>query len=252
MPEIVLAALETAGLGLLILTTIIAGVVYGFAGFGAALIFMPVAVVFLPPAVAIAAFSVSSMSSFVTVFPRAVPLVDRRAVAVLILSAAIAASLGLWVLRIADVTAIRWAVVIICAVTLMALIAGWRYAVAPTLGTRISIGCAAGFVGGVSGLLGPIMVLFQLAGRDAIATTRATTVVFLTATSLLILPLMYLQGLLTPTAIMLGLLLLIPYGAGTLLGQALFQPKWERFYRAAAYVIIALATLMGLPLWDKV
>ena len=252
MPEVFLAALETAGLEWLILTTVIAGIVYGFAGFGAALIFMPVAVIFLPPPVAIAAFSVSALSSFVTVYPRTLPMVDRKAVSVLILSAALAASLGLWVLRVVDVTAIRWAVVTICAVTLIALIAGWRYAVAPSLGTRIAIGCATGFVGGVSGLLGPIMVLFQLAGRDAIATTRATTVVFLTTTSLLILPLMYLQGLLTPHAVMLGALLLVPYGMGSLVGQALFKPQWERFYRAAAYVIIAGATLMGLPVWDKV
>ncbi|MCI5111511.1 MAG: sulfite exporter TauE/SafE family protein [Marivita sp.] len=252
MPEIVLAALDTAGLGWLILTTIIAGVVYGFAGFGAALIFMPVAVIFLPPAVAIAAFSVSALSSFVTVFPRAVPLVDRQAVTVLILSAAVAASLGFWVLRVADVTAIRWTVVTICAVTLIALIAGWRYAVTPSLRTRIVIGCATGFVGGVSGLLGPIMVLFQLAGRDSVATSRATTVVFLTSTSLLLLPLMYLQGLLTLEAVVVGALLLVPYGAGSLLGQALFQPRWERFYRLTAYVIIGAATLMGVPLWDKV
>jgi hypothetical protein len=251
MPEIVLASLETAGLGWLVLTTVVAGVVYGFAGFGAALIFMPVAVIFLPPPVAIAVFSVSALSSFVTVFPRAVPLVDRKAVTVLILSAVCAASLGLWVLRMVDVTAIRWVVVLICAVTLVALVAGWRYAVTPTLGTRIAIGCATGFVGGVSGLLGPIMVLFQLAGRDAIATTRATTVVFLTATSLLLLPLMYLQGMLTPTAVTLGVVLLVPYGAGSLLGQALFTPQWERFYRAAAYAIIAAATLMGLPIWDS-
>ena len=252
MPEIVLAALDTAGLGWLILTTIVAGVVYGFAGFGAALIFMPVAVIFLPPAVAIAAFSVSALSSFVTVYPRALPLVDRKAVTVLILSAAAAASLGFWVLRMVDVTVIRWIVVTICAVTLAALIAGWRYAVTPSLTTRIAIGCATGFVGGVSGLLGPIMVLFQLAGRDAITTSRATTVVFLTTTSLLLLPLMFLQGLLTPTAVMLGLLLLVPYGVGSLLGQALFKPRWERFYRTAAYGIIAAATLMGLPLWDTV
>ena len=251
MPEIVSAALETAGLEWLLLITIVAGVVYGFAGFGAALIFMPVAVMFVTPAVAIVTFSITSMSSFLTVFPKALPLVDRRAVTVLILSAAVAASFGIWVLRISDVIVIRWAVVIICAVTLVALIAGWRYEVVPRLGTRIAIGCATGFVGGVSGLLGPIMVLFQLAGRDAIATTRATTVVFLTMTSLLLLPLMFLQGVLTREAIALGLLLFVPYGAGSLIGQALFRPDRERVYRMAAYLIIGLATLMGLPLWDN-
>ena len=251
MPDIVLAALETAGLGWLVLTTIIAGVVYGFAGFGAALIFMPIAVIFVPPAVAIAAFAVSALASVFTVFPKALPLVDRRAVGVLIVSATLAASLGIWVLRVTDTTLIRWAVVVICGTTLAALIAGWRTAVAPTLRTRIGIGAATGFIGGLSGLLGPIMVLFQLAGRDAIATTRATTVVFLTVTSLLLLPLMYLQGVLTAAAVALGLILLVPYGIGALIGQALFRPDRERLYRAAAYTIIGAATLMGLPIWDR-
>lgn len=117
---------------------------------------------------------------------------------------------------------------------------------------RAGIGAAAGFVGGVSGLTGPIMVLFQLAGRDPIAVSRATTVVFLTTTSFLILPLMYLQGVLTGQAVALGLVFLTPYAAGSMIGQALFDPGRERFYRVAAYVIIGVATLMGLPLWDRV
>ncbi|SHH19406.1 sulfite exporter TauE/SafE family protein [Marivita hallyeonensis] len=252
MLEALTAALETAGLVWLGLTVLVAGIVYGFAGFGAALIYMPVAVVFLPPAVAIAAFSVSALSSFFTVVPKALPLVDRKGVSILIMSATIAASVGFWVLSRTDVTVIRWVVVIVCAVTLLALIAGWRYSVEPNTVTRAGIGLATGFVGGVSGLLGPIMVLFQLAGRDRVAVTRATTIVFLTVTSLLLLPLMYLQGLLTLTSVLLGLLFLIPYGLGTLVGQALFVPDRERFYRLVAYAIIAAATLAGLPLWDSV
>ena len=251
MLETLSAAFETAGLGWLLLTVLIAGIVYGFAGFGAALIFMPVAVVFLTPAMAIAAFSVSALSSFVTVVPRALPLVDRRAVVTLILTATIAASLGLWVLSIADVTLIRWVVVTVCALTLAALVLGWRYPVTPTTLTRGAIGLSTGFVGGLSGLMGPILVLFQLAGSDPVATTRATTIVFLTVTSLLLLPLMYAQDLLTPAAVMLGALFLVPYGVGAAVGQALFTPGRERFYRTIAYVIIGAATVAGLPVWDQ-
>ncbi|MFP7673168.1 TSUP family transporter [Marivita sp. S0852] len=251
MPESILAALDTAGLEWLLLATLVAGFVYGFAGFGAALVFLPVGTIFLPPAVAIASFSVSSISSFVTVFPKALPLVDRKAVTILIVSATVSASLGIWVLTVTDVTILRWVVVTICGLTLCALIAGWRYELEPTAGARAGVGFAAGFVGGVSGLTGPIMVLFQLAGRDPVAVTRATTVVFLSTTSLLILPLMYLQNVLTVQAIALGLLFLLPYGIGAVLGQGLFHPGRERFYRVAAYVIIGGATLMGLPLWDR-
>lgn len=107
MPDALLAALATPGLVWIGLITIVAGIVYGFAGFGAALIYMPVTVIYVAPVVAIAAFSVSAMSSLVTVFPRALPLVNRKAVLVLILSATVAASFGIWVLRVADVTAIR-------------------------------------------------------------------------------------------------------------------------------------------------
>ncbi|MCK0148592.1 sulfite exporter TauE/SafE family protein [Marivita sp. S6314] len=252
MPEFLLAALDTAGLDWLLLATLVAGIVYGFAGFGAALVFLPVATVFLPPAVAIAAFSVSAMSSLVTVFPKALPMVDRKAVTILIVSATVSASLGIWVLTVTDVTVIRWVVVAVCAITLCALIAGWRYELEPSVLSRASVGAAAGFIGGVSGLTGPIMVLFQLAGRDPIAVTRATTVVFLTTTSLLILPLMYLQGILTVQAVALGILFLVPYAVGALIGQALFRPERDRFYRVAAYVIIAVATVMGLPIWDTV
>ena len=252
MPELFQAALATAGLGWLVSIALVAGVVYGFAGFGAALIYMPVAVMFLPPAVAIAAFSVSAMSSFVTVVPKALPLVNLRSVTELIVSASVAASLGIWVLSVADVTFIRWCVVAVCSVTLAALIAGWRYKVLPGLRTRIAIGAGAGFIGGLSGLTGPIMVLFQLAGRDSPATTRATTIVFLTMTSLLMLPLLHLQGLLTGAAVALGALLLLPYGVGAVVGQALFTPGRESFYRMVAYVIIGAATIAGLPIWDQI
>jgi uncharacterized membrane protein YfcA len=251
MPEVIAAALDTAGLGWLLLIALVAGAVYGFAGFGAALIYMPSAVIFLPPAEAIAAFSVSALSSFVTVVPKALPLVDRKAVTVLIVCATLSASLGIYVLSITDVTIIRWGVVAICTATLVALIGGWRYSVTPGTRTRVGIGVASGFVGGVSGLTGPILVLFQLAGRDNAATTRATTIVFLTITSLLMLPLLYLQGLLTATTLMLGVLLLVPYGIGSYLGQAMFSPGREKFYRIVAYVIIATATVAGVPIWDQ-
>ena len=251
MPEALQAALETAGLAPLVMIALLAGVVYGFAGFGSALIFMPLAVIFIAPAHAIAAFSVSAFASLITVVPKALPLVNKRAVGTLIVTATLSASLGIWVLKVADVTLIRWVVVVVAGVTLAALISGWRYQMVPTDLTRSLVGTATGFVGGMSGLMGPIMVMFQLAGQDAAAVTRATTAVFLTTTSVLVLPLMYLQELLPAASVALGIILLLPYGLGTYIGQRLFDPACERLYRTVAYAIIGGATFMGLPLWDK-
>ncbi len=250
MPDLAALMPQVSGPGLAVLgaVTLLAGIVYGFAGFGAALIFMPVASAILPVEAAVAAFAVSAAVSLVTVVPRAWAQVDRGAVAVLIASATLSASLGLWILRTTDVTAMRWAVLAVTAVTLAALVSGWRYRAVPTTATRGAVGLATGMVGGATGLLGPVMVLFQLAGRDSVARSRATALVFLTVTSILLLPLMALQGMLTRGAVMLGAMLLVPYGIGTLVGQRLFDPVREVLYRRVAYAMIGAAILLGLPI----
>ncbi|SFE17934.1 sulfite exporter TauE/SafE family protein [Roseivivax sediminis] len=250
MPDLLRQLLELPGLGWILATTFVAGGVYGFAGFGSALIFMPVAAALVPPEIAVAAFSVSAASSLVTVVPRALRDADTRGLAVMIAGAVLAAPAGLWVLRRGDVEALRWGVVLVAAVTLAALVSGWRHALRPGVAARAGIGAATGFVGGATGLMGPVMILFQLSGRDSAARNRATVLVFLTFTTALLLPLMTLQGMLTPRAVLLGLAMTVPYGLGARLGAWLFQPDREGLYRTAAYVIIAIAIAAGLPVRD--
>jgi len=235
---------------ILLITVFVAGVVYGFAGFGAALLFLPVAARVVPLEIAIAAFNVSAVASLVTVVPPAWRQVDKRAVSWQIACACVSASLGILVLRTVDVTWLQWAMVALVAGTLIALIAGWRLRAEPTVQTRGLVGLFAGFIGGAVGLLGPVVVIFQLAGRDSVVRSRATTLVFLTVTSVLILPLMALQGLITWAVLPLGLLMLVPYGIGTQVGHLLFRPEFERVYRATAYLLIAVAAVLGLPVFD--
>ncbi|WP_108261533.1 hypothetical protein [Mangrovicoccus ximenensis] len=102
-------------------------------------------------------------------------------------------------------------------------------------------------VGGATGLTGPVVILFHLGGQGSAAANRANTLVFLTLLSLLLLPQLALQGLLSGPAIGLGLLQLLPYAAGSRLGQALFDPARETLYRRSAYVLIAAAVILGLP-----
>ena len=250
MPEWLPEGLSAFGLFVLLGMSLLAGVVYGFSGFGAALIFLPVAARVVPLEVAIAAFNISAMSSLVTVVPQAWHQVDQRAVLWQIGLACLSASLGIWVLRTADVTVLKWAMVAIITATLVALISGWRLKAAPTARSRGLVGLGAGFLGGATGLLGPVVVIFQLAGRDSAARNRATTLVFLTVTSMLLLPLMAVQGVVTWAVVPLGLVMLVPYGVGTWLGRLLFRPEFESIYRGVAYALIAVAVLLGLPLFD--
>ncbi len=250
MPDALTQVLALPGLGWVVAITFVAGVVYGFAGFGAALVFMPVAMIYLPVRMAVAAFAVSAFVSLVTVVPRALKQADRGAVGPMILLAAASLPVGLWILRSHDVTTMRWAVLAVTAITLAALISGWRYTMTPGPRTRAGVAIATGLVGGATGLVGPIMILFQLGGQDSVVRNRANTVIFLTLTGVLTVPWMAVQGMLGLPAIVLGLLLMLPYGVASMLGQALFDPARQRLYRSVAYLVIAVAIAMGLPIYS--
>ena len=85
-----------------------------------------------------------------------------------------------------------------------------------------------------------------LASGDDARRVRANTMVFLTVSSLFVIPQMALQGLITGAALWLGALMLPTYAIGGLLGRRLFNPARENLYRNVAYTIIALAVLAGL------
>ncbi|MEM0949030.1 MAG: sulfite exporter TauE/SafE family protein [Pseudomonadota bacterium] len=246
MPEAFAAALALPHLPLLLAATFAAGVVYGFAGFGAGLIFLPIATVLIDPATAIAAFALSALSSLVTLVPRAWGECDRRETVYMALAATLTLPVGIWVLRTVDPRTTQFAVSGLAALTLLVLIAGVRLSVRP--GIRASVGVAglAGVLGGATGLLGPAVILFNLAAGGGAARMRANTLVFLTLGSLLVVPQMALQGLITGHALWLGAMLLPAYAAGGLAGRALFDPRREALYRAVAYALIAVAIALGL------
>lgn len=250
MPEALLAALAEPALPLIALVSLLAGLVYGFAGFGSALIFMPLSAIFLPPAVAIGAFSLSALASLVTVVPGAWRVADRKVVGVMLLAAIVATPMGVALLRIAPADSIRLVISCLTLITLAVLIFGWKVPAKGGWGLRVGIGGLSGIFGGATGLNGPPVILFNLGSDQPVEVTRANLAVFLTISSLSFLPQLWVQGLLSDRALWLGIILLLPYAIGTRLGAWAFAPHRARFYRALAFGLIGLAGLSGLPIWD--
>lgn len=226
-----------------------AGVVYGFAGFGAALVFMPLAVIVVDPLVAVVALSVSALSSLVTLVPQAWRQADRRAAVTMLAAAFAFIPLGQIVLTRTDITLLRWAVCILALLTLVILLSGFRYQQRPGVPAWLLVGSGVGFMGGSTGLNGPLLILFQLGGPEELTRLRATTIIVLTCSGLAYLPFLALNGALTSENVFLGSVQLLPYGLGTLIGQRLFQPGMDVIYRRVAYVIIGVSALLGLPVW---
>lgn len=251
MPEGLWAALATPGAAWLALTIAVAGLVRGFTGFGTALIFVPVAGLFLPLSQVVLLIALTGLASTGALLPRAWGEADRGEVGVLALCAAVTVPAGVWALGVLPETTLRWLVTGIAATTLAAVATGWRYHARLRAPGLAAIGGAAGVVGGMTGLTGPVVILFYLASTRAAQAVRANTILFLAALDVVIVANLSLRGLGGGAAtVWLAALLAVPYFVTTLLGQWLFDPARERLFRGAAYGVIALAVITGAPLFD--
>lgn len=251
MPDLLTGVLATPGLFWLIATIGAAGIVRGFTGFGTALIFVPVAAMFLPAADVVALITMTGIASTAALLPRAMRTGDVAEVGVMALAALVTVPLGLWLLSLLDQIVIRWLAAGVAGAMLGALVAGWRFSGEVRKGGLLGVGGAAGLIGGLTGLTGPAVILFYLSGAARAEIVRANTIIFLAALDVVIVANLMLRGMTDLSLFLLAMLLAVPYFATTMLGQALFDPGLERFYRWAAYGVIALAVVTGLPIWQQ-
>ena len=145
---------------------------------------------------------------------------------------------------------LRWALTAIIGALLAALVTGWRYSRTLNRTGFVSVGASAGVVGGATGMTGPVVILFYLAGRKATVVIRANTILFLALMDVSIVANLVVAGLVQWDALYTAIAVTIPYMAMTLVGQALFRPQFERFYRIAAYAIIAAAAFSSMPVFN--
>jgi hypothetical protein len=244
------AALATPGFGVLLGTAIVAGAVRGFAGFGSGMIFMPVAAVYLPPFWALVSLAVIDMIGPLPVLRRAARDAVRAEVVALIAGLLVGLPIGLSLLAGIPVEVFRWSVSASVMVMLVLLLAGWRYRGPRGPVVSTGAGWVAGFMGGAAGLAGPPVILYYLASNLRPEQMRANLMIFFFAFNAAMLILTGLMGRLDPVALVLGALLLVPFTLANLAGAAFFRPGNERVYRAVAYVLIAAAGVLGLPVLD--
>ncbi|MCE8554373.1 sulfite exporter TauE/SafE family protein [Ruegeria pomeroyi] len=244
-----LLALSTPEIALLIGAAFLAGCTRGFAGFGTALIYLPLAGIVLGPVAAITTLVLTDIVGPLPMLPRAARHVDRGDLARLLLGAAVVLPLGLYMLFLLEPGLFRLLVSGVSLTMLAGLVLGWRYHGALRPGAVTATGAASGFLGGVAGLPGPPVIFVYMASPKPAAAIRANITFYLFGYDWMVLAMMGLAGRLDPAWIVTGLALIVPNMLGTMLGAALFVPGYERAYRLAAYGLILGAALAGLPFW---
>lgn len=250
MPDGLSAALAVDGLYWLLMAAALAGLVKGFAGFGSAMVYMPLASTVLGPVSALVSMVVFDVIGPLPNVPRA--LRDCQKTEVLRLGAGLVLGLpvGLAVLTRLPEGPFRWAVSLTALGLLAIILSGWRYRRARTTATLVGTGALGGALSGSTGMAGAPALILYLAGREETRTIRATLLLYLLLGDVLALALLGGSGRLDAADIWLGLVLTPVYLAANVLGAALFTEKSERVYRAVAYVLIGLSALSALPLLE--
>jgi len=250
MPDILADAFLREGVWLVGLAAFVGGIVRGFTGFGTAMVYLPVAGLFLTPFEALTTLIVKALVGPLIHVPKALRDGDPRDVARLGLGALVAVPFGVWVLTLVTPEGFRWGVSLIALVLLVLLAGGVRFRGRLTGPLVYATGAVGGFLGGFVGLPGPPVIMMYLASTLPARVVRANLILYLILADVLMLAAFGWKGLIVPSAIVLGLLLILPYMAGNWAGALLFRPEAEVGYRRVAYGIIAGSAILGLPIWD--
>ncbi|AXS42747.1 sulfite exporter TauE/SafE family protein [Breoghania sp. L-A4] len=236
----------------ILVAAMIGGAVRGFAGFGAAMIFMPVASIVIDPKIAAAAFLVMDDVLTMPMALRAARICDWRTVLPAFVGALLTVPLGALMLANADQLTMRWGISILVLALLGLLISGWRYKGAPTLPVSLGVGATSGFLSGVSQVAGPPVVAFWMSGPQPAIIIRANLIVYFALASFGALAAYWWNGLFT-LDVAKTLVIIMPVNALALYcGSHFFSRSSERLFRLVAYGMVAIAAIGSLPVLDGV
>ncbi|CUH84863.1 Sulfite exporter TauE/SafE [Thalassovita mediterranea] len=250
MPEIMTDILALEGLGWLIAGVFLAGAVRGFSGFGAALVYMPIAGQFLPPLWALITLVIMEVFGPIPNLPAAWRAADRAQVARIAVGGAVALPIGLAVLLAVQPEVFRYMVSALVLIMPILMLCGLRLAGPITPRLQYGTGVVSGLVGGIAGLPGPPVILLYMASSTAAAVMRANIMLYLVVVDLTLIVVISLTGRMEAVPLLLGLILALPNLLGNLAGAAMFRPERQRLYRMFGLGVMMVVGLTSLPIWD--
>jgi len=230
----------------------VAGSARGFSGFGAALIFMPLASSVAPPRLVAALLLLIDFVAAAPLLPNAWQKADRKATAVIVLGALIGVPIGTYFLSVLDPVTTRWIISCFVAALLALLLSGWRYRGEDHVWLSVGVGGVSGFCSGLAQTGGPPIVGYWLGRPIDTTVARANIVLFFGASDFFSMVSYATTGLITRDSILLSLVVGPVYALGVAFGASLFGRASDKVFRAICYALIAMAVIVGLPALDGI
>ena len=223
-----------------------AGLMRGFAGFGSGMLMAPIFAILFGPVEAVTMVAVLELFASVQLIPQVLKDTQWSFVAPLGLSATLFMPFGAYVLRSADpalLTKLMAAVVLISVIILMA---GWRYAGEKKLLLTLGVGAVSGALMAATSMGNPPVLLYLLAGQDRAKTIRANIIAYFAVTQIVLLLVLGLMAMVASLAVVRAMLLTPGYLLSTLLGSRLFRHSDDQRYRHTTIAFLLVVGIYGL------
>lgn len=227
------------------------GLSRGFSGFGAALVFVPLAAAAVGPREAVPVLALMECVACLAFLPGAWRHGTRKEAATMSSGAILGVPLGAMILARSDPQLLRWS---LCALVLAAVFilgSGWRWGgrARPTL--TVAVGAVGGVMSGTAMLGGVAPATYWLGAEGTEArTVRANMNLYFAALTAFVTAAFAWQGLIGWRTFWLACAAGPAYGFGLWSGSRLFWLASDRTFRRVAYGMILASALLGLPLWD--
>jgi uncharacterized membrane protein YfcA len=227
-----------------IVVTCVAGVMRGYSGFGTAVLLAPAYSVLWGPRIGVPVMLLMELAVSLQLLPRALGQADRRVILPIGAAACLMTPFGAFVLLTADQDMLRRAIGAFVLVFGLLLASGWRYHGARPLPLNLAVGGLAGLLKGATGISGPPVILYMLAGPEAAKQHRANLILFFATISVISIIPPALGGLIG-FQVMAKLLILLPILLISVpIGVRLFHVIPERLYKRLALIFLVTTGLV--------
>jgi len=228
-----------------------AGFSRGFAGFGAALIFVPLASILIPPQSAVPILWIIDFTMVLPLTIQGFRNCNWGEIRPLFAGAIFGAPVGVWLLATVPADPMRWVVSGLVLIAVVGLASGYRRTRPMPLPGMVAVGGAAGVGSGAASLGGPPVIVFWASSADTTAAQmRMNIMAFFGLTGFTSGVMHYFFGLFTEERLITAMLLGPVYALAVFAGSRSFGFASETLFRRFALCLCTAAAIMVMPVWD--
>jgi uncharacterized membrane protein YfcA len=226
--------------------TAVAGLMRGYSGFGTAILLAPLYSTLWGPRVGVPVMLLMELFVSMQLLPKAFGQADRRVMLPIGGAAVLCTPIGAVILLTADQDLLRRFIGGFVLVFGLLLMSGWRYHGSRPLPLNMAVGATAGLLKGATGVSGPPVILYLLAGPEEARRHRANLILFFALISVISIIPPALGGLMG-WAVLAKLSLLLPVLMLCVpIGARMFHVLPEHWYKRLALILLVGTGIIAL------